>query len=284
MTPCPRGWRYWLEFKGALAAGVQIRSVSSCVSEVRAVRVRRNDIPPLHFYSYEKLMLNCLSCRSVVASWWIFTPVTWKTRFNSWLRTAYWQLLRAICWTDASTNREKHTHTLTHTRANTPTHTHTHANKQTDKQIVTNIERSPCVPSGKLSCLDINSTTNARAHVERITSRFHNQQDYNPAATDRKEATSTDAPDAYVYSITGPQRFWNDDLNLHLLMLTAQRKTQRRATKAQATGNEPRTYRFATSSLTCRARPRPRHAVLSRSAAAGRYDTHNRWRNTRATR
>ena len=110
---------------------------------------------------------------------------------------------------------ETHTHTSAHTH--TPTkQSNKQTRKPTSKQLVTIIEPSPCVPPGKLSWFDINSATNARTHVQRIQARFHNQQDYNSAATDRKEATSTDAPETCLFDLTGPPRIYNEDLEKHV--------------------------------------------------------------------
>ena len=168
-----------------------------------------------------------------------------------------------------STERETHHHARARTRKDSLTHTHTQLRTQADKQTqtVTIIERSPCVPAGKLFRLDINCATNARTHVQRIRSRFDNQPDCNYPATSRKEARSTDAPETYVYDITGPERIYADDLSMHF----------------SCRAHDPRTSSFAYSSLTCWARPRPICVVLSSSAVPGRNTTHTMIRVTCAS-
>ena len=86
-------------------------------------------------------------------------------------------------------------------------YTHKHTNKQT----IAIIESPPRVPPGKSSWLDMDSATAARTHVQRVQGRCHNQRDFYIAATDAKEATSTDAPRTNFYDITGPPRIYNGD-------------------------------------------------------------------------
>ena len=116
--------------------------------------------------------------------------------------------IAARYWLDMCEHNERHTHT--HARTHTHAHTHTRTSKQTSKQT-----NSPCVPPGKLSWFDINFATHARTHVQRIQARLHKQQDCNSAATCRKEAMSTDAPEAYVYDIMGARWIYNIDLKGH---------------------------------------------------------------------
>ena len=131
-------------------------------------------------------------------------------------------------------------------------------------------------PGGKLSSFDTDSATTARTHVQRVRARTRTRRDYNSLAIYEEEAKSTDEPETYLYDISGPSRIYNDVLNMPL-SCRARDERQNAQQTPQATGIAPRTAGFASSSLTCRARPRPSNVVLSRPATI----PHNNVRNAR---
>ena len=119
--------------------------------------------------------------------------------------------------------------------------------------------------------LDMDSATTTRTHAQRLRARIHIQRDDDFAAAGTKQATSTDAPEAIAYNIMGKQRIYNDDLNKPVS--PSPRQNTSRNNKHRRQGIKRQTARFASLSLTCRARPRPRGVVLIRSAAPRRNST-----------